>query len=564
MATPVVGIDLGGAHTGTVHQDRLVLAGSVAVSDLILASQVGGDRNRPDFRLGTTTPDPSAMPAIVGNMPVTDPAKPPEGARYPDDPAAGFWLQATSERANTFHAMIQQQGLFVFGDLGEANVPAGAFTPGQVIIRENSWYGTETGRTVLIVGGLVIFIQKGGKDVRYVNWSEQDRKYVAPSLIALSGNLFDEAADMSFAPSRDRRSDTVYVVGRSQNVELDGQLGVLLIRHQEPFFAWSRWRTEGRILGGAAPLGNRVFLVERGGDPDVALSGQVALETLAPDETDDLDGGVDVPIEDDPIVGFPQRRFAGVPDEGAWMEGLTDLDGLLFWYLDKQNETVTCFDRAWAIRTYDPRTPDPDDPGSFLRVTADDPVIRVFAVPSDVTDPAQRRLQRRIQVLRHDGTWRSIPFPNPDPSDAVHRLRLDDEDGRPLHAGRLGMAYERSVETLSWAARKQTGTSTRLRPGRIIEATVDVALPPGLEIPVGDEIERIEELLKAGQVRVDLIPTKRRRIRKLRSPRRVFLDTDNIARCRFGGRAGYRDRIALRVTSDRHVSIAGVAYRVVS
>ena len=553
MTIPLVGIDRGGAYACAVHQDRLVLAGSGAISDLVLVSQTG-TLGAPDFRLASTTPveaDSTAsppIPAYAGGEPVIDPDKPPVDANGVDrafrsQPNDGFWFQQTSSRSNTFHAMIQQEGLFIFGDLGEASVPSGAgqaaaFTADQVVIRENSWYGTEIGRTVLIVGGLIVFIQKGGQDVRGINWSEERRKYDAISLITLSGNLFDQAVDMSYAPSKDRRSDTIYLVGRSRNTDLDGQLAVMLLRHQEPFYAWSRWRTAGRIIGGAAPLGNRAFLVERGKDIGRDSTGEnteVALELLAPDGTDDLDAPVDAPvIRVDTAGAAPQLRV--LPIEAEWIKGLSDLDGLTVWLIDQDGRTFYEVNREEIVRRNGLAVPDSQ---AVLQVRPDGTIHELRAYEEQSGNDG---------TVRGIETWRVMRVNQND-------ITLDLDASK--QKVRVGMRYERYVESLPFVARKQTGTSTRIRPARIMEVNVDVALRPGQTVPP----------LGASAITVEAVANRRggrTRIRKLRTPRHRRLDTGQLMRLRYGGRAGYYDRVALRVSTTRHTTIAGLAYRTVS
>lgn len=617
MAIPLIGIDLGGAYAGAVHQDRLVLLGSSAISDLVMASRIGGERT--DFRVASTDRTParaaaSPVPerlAYAGGDPIVDPENPPKDENddprpFTATPADGFWFQQTSSRSNTFHAAIQQQGLFIFGDIGEANVPGGPFTAQEVVIRENSWYGTEIGRTVLIVGGLVTFIQKGGKDVRGVNWSEQDRKYVAPSLLVLSGNLFDRAVDMSFAPSRDRRSDTIYIVGESAHPELDGQLATMLLRHQEPFYAWSRWHTEGRVIGGASPLGSRCFLVERGGNPLEGMDGVVALETLDEDDTDNLDAAVVVPaLPVNTPEGLPYTAYGDLPASAAWMEGLTDLDGLEFWHIrrgdpldagDDGTLAITNRGEILARREDLPRSgaaavlsEGPDDamgnPTEVVSVVQmeEEPVLRVIGPKvqerSTMRDGANQVVMREVDVRDGDVarketvpvvTWVDAPVPDQDV-----QVRLS---GRL--EGVVGLRYTRMVDTLPFVARKQTGTSTRVRPARVMEVNVDFILPTGMMLPESRvrrgrrsqtllELDaRIrEQMLRLGQVSVSLVAVNRGRgrVRDIRrSPRVTHLDTPRIVRLRYGGRAGYRDRLALRVESSRHVVMAGLAYRAVS
>ena len=240
----IYGIDFGGPSSGIVHQDRLVLVGGGAVPDLLAASKTG---DWTDFDEGGANPTASD----------------------------GFWFQQTSSRGNEFHALVQQQGLLIFGEIGESAIPPGAFTAGEVSIRENSWIGSDTGRPPIIAGNLVVFLQRGGEDARGIVWNEQQLKYIAPSLLQLSGRVFENGRDLFYQPSTGTRGDTVYVVDEG------GDLAVCLLRVGEDQPAWSRWETAGRVIAGAAPLGEAVFVVER--------NGEVALETLAAAGGDEFD-----------------------------------------------------------------------------------------------------------------------------------------------------------------------------------------------------------------------------------------------------------------------------------
>ena len=591
MTTPVIGLDLGGAYCAAIHQDRLVLAGSATISDLMLASTVG---DHTDFRLATTTPRPAraaetgppAVPALSERpaLPVVDPARPPANPNDADDvlpftptPADGFWLQQTSSRQNTFHAIIQQEGMFLFGDLGEATVPTGAgqeaaFTAETVRIRENSWEGTEPGRTALIVAGLVVFIRKGGHDVLGIQWSEEGRKYEPSSLLVRAGNLFDRAVDMSYAPALDRRGDSIYVVGQSENVELNGQLGVMLMRQEAPAFAWARWRTEGRVIGGAAPLGHRVFLVERGGDQTDAVPGQIGLETLAPDGSDMLDAQVALaPVQTDVVNGLPYYTYAPLAAHASWMEGLTDLDRLQIYYVDNEGETLHCVTRQEIL----------DRRGIVFNERQDDqPVLRVTdaRVVEELT--AYREVEARDSPQRPDTEMGEeaarVPVDTEQPLELWRITRwaphapqqLDPSQPLPPEGSiraSIGFSYERRVETLPYVARKTTGTSSRVRPFRMMDCNVDVVLPTGFEIPAPGEAARVEELVKAGEIEIVVTGSHRGRLRErpVRRPKARWLDTQRLVRVRSGPRSGYRDRLGIRVSSQRHVVLAGLSYRVV-
>ena len=130
---------------------------------------------------------------------------------------------------------------------------------------------------MLIVGGQVIFIQTGGADIRGLDWNEQQRKYVAVSLIGKSGPIFRTALDLTYAPSTGREGETVFVV------DANGDCAVAVIAADQPWPAWTTWSTgpdSHRILGATSPRGRTTFLVDR--------DGVVALEVLDPDRDRDV------------------------------------------------------------------------------------------------------------------------------------------------------------------------------------------------------------------------------------------------------------------------------------
>ena len=261
MTTPLYGIDNGGPRAGIVHQGRVVLVGSPVIPDLVMASKVG-DVEPGGIDADDNPPVDFALTERVGQEDVAT-------------PASGFWFEQVSARGNAFHAVVEQEGLFIIGDQGESTIPAGPFTAAQVEIRENSWYGTERGFIPLIVGGLVLFVQAGARDLRGINWDEVSRKYIAPSLLERSGQVFGRtpldrdfvrrlqrvdravgAVDIASSVSSGRRPDSAYVV------DADGRIAIFML----PAGAWCHWETaQGAFTGIAAPGPNLVFLVERDG-----------------------------------------------------------------------------------------------------------------------------------------------------------------------------------------------------------------------------------------------------------------------------------------------------------
>ena len=346
--TALVGLEYGGAKAAAIHQNRLVLIGSGAVGDLVLAS---GIDSWTDF----------ATTRLV------------DGAQVATD-ADGFFFQQVSSRQNEFHAVAQQEGLFLFGSIGESTTPAGAFTAAATVIRENSWYGSERGRTPVIAGGLVVFIQQGASDVRGIRWTEAERKYESASLRAMTGDVFRKAVDMTWGRSRFSQADSVYVVDE------DGTIGVCSIRAEQPQVAWSIWKMPGgEALGGANVVGREMLLIDRDGAlqleaPDIsARPGEALLDAgviLTPETTpqavpEHLRGTLRVAWREDPDM--PEQQAEVILEPGHdWTVALENGQPV-FSYTEG---LATASVRLYPI----PSARLPNEPLAFMMVPADTPI----------------------------------------------------------------------------------------------------------------------------------------------------------------------------------------------
>ena len=277
---PLVGVDAGGVNTCLVHRSRLVLAGSAAIPALVMASRFG---RIDDFDTRTN----------VGTEQAPD---------YRTLATDGFWVEAGDSRANELHGMIAQEGLFIFGDEGEIFTPAAAgFAPGEITLRQNSWYGTDPGRVPIISGSLVVFVQGGGQDVRGFVFSEQENKYLAPSLFARTGPLLPGVADLTLLRSTDTRPDTVYVVSAGA----DGKVGVMALTDDaQRLPAWSVWETAGVTRAATSARTGLVVAVERGG--------RLAMERVGDPRMDRWDAAW--------TVTAPEERALPRPALPAWMQ----------------------------------------------------------------------------------------------------------------------------------------------------------------------------------------------------------------------------------------------------
>ena len=288
MAT-FYGSEYGGPATGLLYQDRLVLVGGGAIPDAVVASRAS---------------DWTEFAVEDADNPVESDA---------------FFFQQVSSRSASFQSVVQQDGLFLFGDVGESIVRSGPFTRSMYRVDENSWHGIESGIPAVLAGSQVVFVQKGGEDVRIINWSEEQKKYNAATMLTISGSVFEKARATTFERSSGRDSDLLYVVDE------DGYLAVASIKPQPPNIAWTNWYTEpqtvpvgstatpARFLDVMSVGGQTVFLVER--------NGEVAMEWLGSHRGAELDGGAYYTAEEG------QESFTlTTMDLPAWMREYADSD----------------------------------------------------------------------------------------------------------------------------------------------------------------------------------------------------------------------------------------------
>ena len=378
----IYGIEYGGPAAGIVHQDRLVLAGSIGVPDLVAASVIGDWNN---FQLEREVPAPTQANPDATEMVAT--------------PADGFWFQQSTSRNNPFHAILQQEGLFLFGGAGEATVEAGPFTAadGGSQIRENSWFGAKRGVPPLIVSGLACFIQEGGADIRGIAWTEAQRKYEVVSLREVAGSVFRNAVDLAGRESTADLAPTIFVVDEG------GRVGVVALRQSEPRISWSIWdlgyqrRSEddlnadepARAVAVATVRGETLFLVER--------EGEVRLERLGERSTDSApmlelvrEVGSDLAARP---VGWEQL-WVNEPDE----------EGNPQWARHDWPADATGLWRPGTIWTWRTSAPDVDPPRLRRADFADNAQIRIgrprYARIETVPFARPSETGTRLEVLR--------------------------------------------------------------------------------------------------------------------------------------------------------------------
>ena len=529
------GIDAGGPAAAIVHQDRLVLVGSGIAPDLVAGSRVG---KWDDFRLGVIQDEDEP----TQTTPVTALTDPP-AAGFVASTSEGFWIQATTARGNDFHALLQQEGLFVFGAIGESVVPPGLLSGRTLEIRENSWYGSERGRTPVIAGGLSIFVQRGGQDLRAIGWNENERKYLAVSMLHQAGDVFRRARDMTFVGSQERDPDLVFVVDEGGDVAVASLPLVDEVK-------WSRWSfrvdpdedpplpQDGKVRAATAPLGSLAFAIER--------EGKLAIETPDEDQT----------VREDQSFETRAKALAPVPLSGGRMA-------------------------PRKRPTYEP----PADVLAWLRGDIRRRVL-IGGKTYQLNGVAEERLERPLAT--RDG--RSLATGRPGsggrrqflPGSALVEVatgdwRLWSEEGGEHVVGRDATPLYR-FETLPYMELSERGFSRPLRRCQLMEAHLDISLPEEVKdeytrrlrpTPTTKDERAATEYIREwlSSLKLEIVGTLNSRVRtRIREPRRVAVQTwrdgrPEIIRAAYNGQRAWRDRISQRYDSNTPYHVVGLTYR---
>ena len=481
-----------------MHQNRLVLVGSIAVPDLVMASK---SNEWEDFAL---------TELVEGEQVATA--------------ASGFWFEQTSSRNNPFNGVLQQEGMFIFGGQGESTIPAGPFTAATVEIRENSWFGSEQGLQPLIVGGQALFVQRGGRDMRGIRWTEAERKYEAPSLREMAGDVFGRVVDFTVVESSDAEPTTVYVVDE------DGHVAVLVLRRGQPELAWSTLHTEGNVKAVAASGDAVVFLVER--------DGSWGLETF---------GGA---REGEPCLDAPMQLYAD-EDVGAasfdipsWMrESACLVIGARKGFTTREAAEVCQGDFISGYSGLDDTGGDgsPRSPGEV-------PYFCVDEWSCQALEPTVRRVSRDgsgAVLLEHDdGTMNQIevplvpPLPGEDPE---HQLVF------------VGSRFTCGLETLPFTVRSESGTKLAVLKSRIFGLVIVFGDKRPAEFHVNGRSKSMQDTRKSRRGRIG-----QRRAEKL-AGQGGTPDPSNPTRV--GSLSGWRRRSTLALEMDYHCFIRSLNYR---
>lgn len=215
-------------RTGTMHQQRLVVGGTLKNPQTIAGSKTGEPL---DFTKGTN-----------------------------DDDAYVFTIDTTQDKAGPINFIVSSRDLQVLTDGGEFSVRSGVekpITPTNVQCRPESGHGSSSVKPVK-VGKETLFAQRAGRKLRAMGYRYDEDGYKAPDITTLGEHITATGiASMALQQEPDPVVWIALTNGRLISVTLDRDLDVI---------AWNRHETDGAVESVATiPAGDseQVWMIVR-------------------------------------------------------------------------------------------------------------------------------------------------------------------------------------------------------------------------------------------------------------------------------------------------------------
>ncbi|BBP82454.1 hypothetical protein PHLH8_20960 [Pseudomonas sp. Pc102] len=198
--------------TGTLHEQRLVCAGSTGYPQTIWMSKTGESLN---FELGTA-----------------------------DDAAMSFTV--SSDQINPISHMAQIKALVALTYGGEFSLLGGVekpITPTNIQVKNQSTYGCSRVKPVRI-GNELYFIQRSDRKLRAMAYRYDSDAYGAPDMSVLSEHITESGvADMAYQ----QEPESILFLVRN-----DGVIATLTVDRDQDVIGWARQTTDGAFESVAA------------------------------------------------------------------------------------------------------------------------------------------------------------------------------------------------------------------------------------------------------------------------------------------------------------------------
>ena len=251
---------LGGGWPRSVsfHQNRLVFGGTRDKPQTLFGSQTG---NFYDF-------DPYTK--VVSGSDVT--------GDITDD--ASFIFTIASDQLNIIRHLVSQQSLFIFTSDGEFDLSGEPITPSNVLVRQQTRYGTAAGVTEpVVVDNEVLFSDKSGKQCRAFVYNFNTDAYSAKNYSLIHHDILTGATQIAHLKNYSN-NNTNYVI----TLNSDGTLGILGINVEFSVVGWNKWTTNGNFKAISVVDDSLYTLTQRYDNDGSTLQTGVFLEKLTEDE----------------------------------------------------------------------------------------------------------------------------------------------------------------------------------------------------------------------------------------------------------------------------------------
>ena len=207
LESSVWNADDGYPGTGTMHEQRLVCAGSPVFPQTIWESRIGEYLN---FELGVK-----------------------------DDDAMSFTV--SSDQINPITHMAQVKALIALTYGGEFSLSGGVekpITPTNIQVKSQSVYGCNNVKPVRI-GNELLFMQRSNRKLRALSYQYESDAYGAPDLSVLSEHITESGiTDMAY---QQEPESILYLV------RVDGVMATMTIDREQDVVGWARQVTDGEF-----------------------------------------------------------------------------------------------------------------------------------------------------------------------------------------------------------------------------------------------------------------------------------------------------------------------------
>lgn len=167
--------------------------------------------------------------------------------------------------------MIEQRGIHVFTAGEEWTASEGSLTPNEISVKCSSKNGS-LGITPVVVGGVVMYIEKNGKSLLGYVYNYEQASFISDNMSILS-NLISSPVNMDVETNSNvDRGDFLFIV------QPDGTMLTACVSLSEKVFSLSKFVTNGQIKDVCCLTSDTYVIVER--------NGTIHLEKLTDDKTD--------------------------------------------------------------------------------------------------------------------------------------------------------------------------------------------------------------------------------------------------------------------------------------